>query len=210
MEMCSIFADISGYTSYISSCSSDEEISNAVKALFVIRSEFNNVLKLDFGGKKIRFIGDCIHGVIAEGTYASTDTKESIKSSLLCASAIRSSFNVCKELLSGIDFLGLAIGIEIGNTPISRVGIRGEKSVRLSSSSATVDSELCQRSCDGTQTAVGTRLYSLAPPEVKEMLGRNRIISNLDYSLAPIAISMTVKSNTVAAEPEFRAFCKDD
>lgn len=62
-------------------------------------------------------IGDCIHGILIEGTAATTDDAETAKNAMLCAAAMRSFAVALKELeAEGIDVgnLGLAIGLEHG------------------------------------------------------------------------------------------------
>jgi hypothetical protein len=72
MGMASIFADIDGFTNFVDQSiqGGSEAIRDAVKIVHVIREELNSVLKDDFGGKRLRFIGDCIHGCLAEGERA--------------------------------------------------------------------------------------------------------------------------------------------
>jgi len=54
----SIFADIDGYTKFVMRpFAGSREIRKAVETIHVIREELNSVLKDDFGGKRIRFIG---------------------------------------------------------------------------------------------------------------------------------------------------------
>ena len=86
--------------------------------MHVIRAELERVVTSDFDGRRIRFIGDCIHGLICEGTSKTTDVKETISSATLCSGALRSSFDLALEKLAsaGIDVsgLGLQIGFEYG------------------------------------------------------------------------------------------------
>ena len=98
MGMASIFADIDGFTNFVdqSILGGSEKIREAVKVVHVIREELNSVLKEDFGGKRVRFIGDCIHGCVAEGERAD-DAAKSVREAVLCASAMRSSFDLCLE-----------------------------------------------------------------------------------------------------------------
>lgn len=182
MEMCTIFADVDGYTKYISDCITKRDITNAITALHVIRKELNNVLKLDFEGKKVRFIGDCIQGVVADGDTNNIDDKRTVESSLKCSAAMRSSFTLCQEMLDGTENLGLAIGIEFGETPVTRLGIRGDKGVRVASSKASIDSEQCQKQCSGNQTAIGDNAFKISSPEVKRFFGFGKVVDGFDYT----------------------------
>ena len=66
MEMLSIFADIDNFTKYVQHCIETGKVQELVSNLHVIRKELAAVLKSDFAGKKVRFIGDCLHGLVAE------------------------------------------------------------------------------------------------------------------------------------------------
>ena len=52
-----------------------------------------------FGGAKGRFIGDCIHGLLVEGTAQTTEVEETISNMTLCAAAMRSSFGIALKSL---------------------------------------------------------------------------------------------------------------
>ena len=72
----------------------DSAAKNVVRTLHVLRSELDAVLHEDFAGRKVRFIGDCVHGLVVEGTAQTTDEKETITNLTLCAGGMRSSFNL--------------------------------------------------------------------------------------------------------------------
>src|SRR5580698_5562326 len=61
---------------------------------------------------------------------------------------MRDSFELCQEIVGGIDALGLAIGIEYGQIPLTRVGLRGEDSVRCAAGRAVIFSERAQQSLE--------------------------------------------------------------
>ncbi|MBK8771894.1 MAG: hypothetical protein IPM06_15880 [Rhizobiales bacterium] len=121
LRACSIFADVDKFTAFVDAAI--EKGSNAIReaaiGIHVIREELNSVLKTDFSGKRIRFIGDCIHGVLAKGDGESR-TASTLHHAAMCASAMQSSFDLCKTLVPGVSSLGLAIGIEFGQVPITR------------------------------------------------------------------------------------------
>ncbi len=98
----------------------DDNPENVVRCLHVVRSELDRVLSSDFSGRRIRFIGDCIHGHLMEGTAYQTDTEDSVSTGALCSGALRSSFDLALERLRAnsvdTDDLGLAIGFEYGPT----------------------------------------------------------------------------------------------
>jgi len=70
----SIYADIDGFTDYVADrIANDASAKDVGKALHILRGELDVVLHEHFAGRKIRFIGDCVHGVLIEGTAQTTD-----------------------------------------------------------------------------------------------------------------------------------------
>src|SRR5690606_30514067 len=154
--------------------------------------ELDAVLDSDFGGRKVRFIGDCVHGVLAEGTAQTTDAEETMITVTLCAGAMRSSFDLALEVLQdeGIACgdLGLAIGFEFGPIALTRLGMKGSM-VRCAVGRSVLGSEEEQLRCSGTQTAIGNVAYDGACESVREIFGETRVRSDLDYAAAIDALS---------------------
>lgn len=163
MGMASLFADIDGYTRYVDDAIRNGQgaIRSAVLAVHVLREELNSVLKEDFGGKRVRFIGDCIHGLIAAGEKRD-DAGKAVKDAALCASGMRSSFVLAQKLLGTIDKLDLAVGVEYGEIPLTRVGYRGNDSVRCAAASAVIRSEQLQQAIAGGGISLGPVALGLA------------------------------------------------
>lgn len=201
-ESVSLYGDIDNFTRYVSDRVEDDEgAESVVKTLHVLRGEFDCVLHEDFSGKKIRFIGDCIHGILVEGTAATTDDAETAKNALLCAAAMRSSFNLALEELKAADVdvgnLGLAIGLEHGITSVTRLGIKGER-IRCCISRSVLTSEEEQRRCSGSQTAIGPTLYKHAPEEFRTLFGEARVQAKFDYPAALDALEPKSDSKKAA------------
>lgn len=207
-EMASLFADLSGFTAYVRYGMASGNIRQVVSNLHVIRGEMAGVLN-DFGGRKIRFIGDCIQGGLAEGTQLQTHDMDTVRQAFRCAGAMRSSFELCQDILPGIDDLGLKIGIEMGTTPITRLGIRGARSVRCSSSKAVTVSERVQRNCDKNETALGVSALHRAPSAIRQACDWRGAVHGLDYEAAiAFAAAMSApaiaRASEVPAEPHAR------
>lgn len=169
MNMTSIFADIDGFTSFVDSAiqKGSNSIKTAAAAIHVVREELNDVLQEDFNGKRVRFIGDCIHGVMGAGERLDDD-EEAVKQAALCASGMQSSFELCKQNLDGITNLGLAIGIEHGPTPLTRLGQSGNDSVRCAASRAVIISERTQQSISGSGVRLGPNAVGHADANVRK------------------------------------------
>lgn len=207
MSLVSIYADIDGYTRYIDDAIKTGQIAEAVKTLHVIREEFQRVLMDDYQGRKVRFIGDCMHGLIAEGTESGINEVATVRAAAECVAALRSSFKLCQQLVPHASSLGLAIGFELGETPISRVGIRGERSIRLATSVATITSEKLQSKCDGNETAIGEAAYAVATPSLKYAFESDKIARDFDYNTAAVVLAIKSQnhSSIVATSTQLRA-----
>lgn len=200
MELASVFADVDNFTAYIDQAIRTGRIAEAVANLHVIRAEMAAVLRDDFAGRKVRFVGDCIHGLIAEGDARQTDQMATMQTAVKTAAGLRSSFNLCKEILPGIEDLGLAIGVDYGWTPICRLGLRGANSVRAAASRATCLSEAEQRRCEGDETALGEAAFKASPASVRAVFAHNRKVPNLDVDSADLLLG-SVQAPYIATAP---------
>jgi class 3 adenylate cyclase len=204
MPLASIFADIDGFTAYIDNAMTSGSIAQAVANLHVLRGEMAGVLRDDFNGRKVRFIGDCIHGLLAKGDARETDSVSTIDEAIMASGGLRSSFELCQSMLPGISNLGLAIGIDYGQTPICRLGLRGDASVRSASSRATCASEQEQRQCKGTETAIGEAAFAEASPKVRRAFSPDRKLPNLTYANAQLLFGTMMSpfaGNNAESEP---------
>ncbi|CAG9180606.1 adenylate/guanylate cyclase domain-containing protein [Cupriavidus pinatubonensis] len=188
----SIYADIDGFTNYVGDrVAADETAEDVVRVLHVLRGELDAVIHSDFAGRKIRFIGDCIHGVLIEGTAATTDASQTATNAMLCAGALRSSFELALSMLNdeGIDVgeLGLAIGVEYGVIAITRLGVKGEM-IRCCISRAVLQSEIEQLRCNGSQTAIGATAKTHCPEAIASIFGDSRRKTNLRYETVIAAL----------------------
>ena len=187
-DACTIYGDLDGFTRYVgNNITTDNGAKHVVRALHVLRAELDAALHEDFKGRKVRFIGDCIHGLLVEGTAQTTEVEETISNMTLCASGMRSSFGVVLERLkaNGTDAssLGLAIGFEFGPMNATRLGMKGEL-IRCSVSRGVVTAEKEQAGCKGTETAIGAIAYAKASEPVRAIFGSSRKRAGLDYETA--------------------------
>ena len=204
-EGVSTYADLDNFTQYVSD-NIDDNPEDVVRVLHVLRAELDRVLTSDFEGRKIRFIGDCLHGLSFEGTSRTTDDEESVSTAVLCAGALRSSFNLAIEMLEdeGIDVsnLGLQIGFEFGPMTVTRLGMQSDR-VRSSVSRGVRRSEAEQGRCGDRETAIGPSAYDAATQAVRDLFGSKRKIADLDYDTAVDALAenngQTAKAARAAA-----------
>jgi len=125
-DAATVYADLDGFTAYVSqNITKNDSAKHVVRTLHVLRSELDAVLHEDFAGRKVRFVGDCIHGLLVEGTAQTTEQEETVSNMTLCGGAMRSSFNLAikrlKEKGTDATCLGLAIGFEYGPMTVTRL-----------------------------------------------------------------------------------------
>lgn len=183
----SLYADIDGFTDFVAAgVCDDESAKNVVRVLHVLRSEMDAVLDKDFGGRKIRFVGDCVHGVLAEGTAQTTDPEETVSTATLAAAGIRSSFELAitaledDGVLDDDHGLGLAVGFELGPIAITRLGVKGAM-IRCAVGRNVLGSEVEQRRCRGNEIAIGETAYASGSSAVRTMFGSGRKRADLGY-----------------------------
>lgn len=198
LEMVSIYADIDGFTKYISeNIGTVEGQKDIVRCLHVLRAEMDACLTNDFQGRRVRFIGDCIHGILCEGTSQTTNKQVSVDTALEAAAGIRSSFILSKELLEEkfniTANFGLAIGLDFGETMLSRVG-RLDENTRFSLGLSTISSEEEQMRCAGDETAIAEEAYSHLSQKYKDLF-TDRITKNLNFEILEETEQNEVENN---------------
>lgn len=208
-DAATVYADLHGFTAYVAkNITNNESAKHVVRALHVLRSELDAVLYADFSGRKVRFIGDCVHGLAAEGTAQTTEEEETISNMTLCAAAMRSSFSLAirklKEAGTDASSLGLAIGFEYGPMTVTRLGMKGDL-VRCSVSRGVLVAEEEQCRCAGSETAIGALAYGSASQAVRTVFGTSRKRANLDYDTA---VAELTSPNDKAAK-RARSFSSD-
>lgn len=186
-EIVSIYADIDGFTNFVSAnMGTDEGKANIIRALHIIRSEMDATLNCDYKGRRVRFIGDCLHGLICEGSHVATDMNKSVDVATEAVGGIRSSFNMCLDkidelfTIEGLSELGLAIGYEIGDVSLTRVGKRNDTS-RYAIGMSTIKSEDAQKVCKGNATKIGDTALTYLNDKY-EALFSNQIAIDLTYA----------------------------
>ncbi|HEY9233838.1 MAG TPA: adenylate/guanylate cyclase domain-containing protein [Phenylobacterium sp.] len=179
----SLYADLDGFTAFVNRWI-DSRPADVVKALHVIRAELDRVLEVEFRGRKIRFIGDCVHGLLCEGTAQTTDAEATVSTAALCAGGLRSSFDLSLKKLAadGVDTggLGLQIGFEHGPMTVTRLGLHADK-VRCAVSRGVRASEAEQLRCAADETAIGEVAYAEGTAALRKLFGTSRKAKDLDY-----------------------------
>lgn len=192
-EGVSLFVDIDGFSKFVADKIDDGDEEEVVKVLHVLRKELRDVLQ-DFDGRKVRYHGDCIQGVMMEGTSKTTDALETIDAAIKCAGAMRSAFDVATAFLGHQDDLGLAIGLAYGPIVLTGLGIKGQRD-RCAFGRCVFESEQLQRECSGDETYVNKEFVDNGSKGVEAIFEDGRRQDDLDYNTVCSIIS-AVDGNT--------------
>ncbi len=95
----------------------------------------------------------------------------------MCAAAMRSSFDLCLKIVKPGAAIDLAIGIEYGPTPLTRIGDTGDDSVRCAASRATVGAERVQQQIEGGGVRLGPAAASFADHSVRKNFGAGPLMT---------------------------------
>ncbi|WP_119389883.1 adenylate/guanylate cyclase domain-containing protein [Taklimakanibacter lacteus] len=207
MGMASLFADIDGYTAFVDNAirQGPEAIKTAVVGIHVIREELNDVLKADCEGKRVRFIGDCIHGLMTKGTVATDDDAGAVLDACMCAAAMKSSFDLCCEIVPGLQDLDLAIGIDYGVVPLTRIGRPGEESIRCAAGKAVIESERAQQQIENGGTRLGEGAMNVASHRVRQHFGSTRRIPEYDDAANLLGAPVSQVTTIISQQPSARS-----
>ncbi len=220
MEMAALFADIDNFTPFVDAALKSGAGREVVRAMYVIREEQRAVLKSDFGAKRLRFVGDCAIGLHADGTVAETNAAKTVENAALCAAALHHSLAICGQEMPSVATLGLQVGIAYGMTPITRLGIRGEMSVRCAASRAVMDAEHHQGIAERGETALSESALAVSS-RIRKLANSQRGAIKLPFAAmeallsgAPIAFdsagTSAAGSSRSNAPPPFRAHSGGD
>jgi len=161
----SLFADVDKFTAYIDEAKTDDEKKTALRVLHAIRKEMAAVVKHDFDGLRIQYQGDRVQALFH---LPKDDGAEIVDKTVDAAIALQSSMEQCiKTLLPESASLGLALGIDIDTTLVSKLGIRGDRD-RICIGTAVQNAAETQEACHSLEIGTTARAYSLLSNESAE------------------------------------------
>ncbi|MBP6013297.1 MAG: hypothetical protein KBA31_13815 [Alphaproteobacteria bacterium] len=215
MEMAALFADIDQFTNYVDQSLRSGAGRQVVRTMFVLREEQRAVLRKDYRAKRLRFVGDCVIGLSASGDGVDVSPAKTVEDAVQCAAALHGSLQVCREEIVGAEPLGLQIGVAYGVSPITRLGIRGDMSVRCAASRSIMEAERHQGMAERGETIVAESALSVST-RVSKLARTNGAVSGSlaavesVLSAAPLQLlpSATVRSSSPPA-PAFRAHSRE-
>ncbi|WP_255217118.1 hypothetical protein [Myxococcus sp. AM010] len=152
-EAITFFGDLSGFTSYVASLSTEDEKKEALRLLHVLRSEMQAVVA-DYDGDFIQFQGDRVQALLYEARTSGRFKSKAVET----AAALCSAVDLAKELFPALATLDVSCGADVGKILVGRVGLRDDKEVTVLGRSIPCASELQDGAGDG-HTAISVRLW---------------------------------------------------
>jgi class 3 adenylate cyclase len=154
----SLFADVSGFTRYVDGAQTDEEKKTALKLFHAIRKEMAHVVKQDFSGLRVQYQGDRIQGLFH---LPKNDEAAILKKAVETAAGLQSSMEYAlKQCLPEAGPLGLAIGIDLDATLVSKIGTRGQRD-RIAIGTGVENAARAQEKSDGGEVSLTPRVFQL-------------------------------------------------
>ncbi len=147
----SLFADVDGFTAYIDAATTKDEKKSALRVLHAIRHEMAAVVKHDFNGLRIQYQGDRAQALFH---LPKDDSSAIAEKAVSAAVGLQSSIEyTLRECLPEAAPLHLAVGIDVGPTLVSKLGIRGERD-RICIGLGVENAEKCQERCKGGEIGI--------------------------------------------------------
>ena len=191
----SVFADVSGFTRYIDGLVTDFDKAQALRMLHAIRYEMDRVLKDDYQGIRVQYQGDRVQGLFH---LPQDDEARISEKSVHAAGAFQSSMQETIPLwIPESRSLGIAVGIAIGGTLASRLGIKGELD-RICIGEAVQYAALCEEGCNAKETGITRDVYDVINDDLKSLFSFKTSRS--------MYVSSKLTASVVAAFDEERSY----
>ena len=161
----SVFADVSGFTAYVDEAETDEEKKEALRVFHAIRKELATVVRSDYEGIRVQYQGDRVQALFH---IPKDEEEEIVAEAVEAAVGLQSSIeHTIKEALPEAEDLGLAVGVDVGTTLVSKLGTRGHRDRICIGVPVENAADLEERS-EGGRIAVTSRAYEALPDNLSE------------------------------------------
>jgi class 3 adenylate cyclase len=167
----SLFADVCGFTKYIDDADDDESRIAALRVFAVLRREFAKVVKEDFDGVRVQYQGDRIQALfhLPKGDKAAI-ALEVVKA----AAGLQSSMEITlKEHLPEAASLGIAVGVDLGTTLASFLGLRGQRD-RICLGLPVESAAALEERYGQQVTAISAAVYGELPKDIQALFEKKK------------------------------------
>jgi class 3 adenylate cyclase len=179
----SLFADVSGFTKYVDAAQTIEDKKRALKVFHAIRKEMAHVVKDDFSGLRVQYQGDRIQSLFH---LPKNEDSAILKKAVEAAAGLQSSMEyTLKQCLPEAGPLGLAIGIDLDITLVSKIGTRGQRD-RICIGGGVENAARAQEKSVGGEVSLTPRAFELLDEHFQPQFSldedRNLYVASKFYS----------------------------
>lgn len=161
-----IFADLDGFTKYVRDAEDNDRVASLVRVFHMIRAEFHKVIQTDYPGLVLQHQGDRVFAIIHLPSGDEFDKR--CRKAVDIAIALQSSMEeVLNRHLGDRKDIHVAIGIDIGQTIITRLGKQGQREMICLGRSVSSAEKLQLRS-SGREIRVSAEIYDALRDGVKK------------------------------------------
>ncbi len=161
MFAASLFADISGFTRYIAKAEKNGTQAQALRVLHAIREEMACIVRQDFSGFRVQFQGDRVQALFLGKEQKVA--QRAVQAALGLQSSIEGPI---KECIPQAHPLHVAIGIDLGWTLVSRLGVRKYRDP-ICIGASVERAAAFEEASDGGQIAISRRLYQALSADLR-------------------------------------------
>ncbi len=194
-----VFGDVSGFTAYIDKAASDDKSKDALRVLHAIRKEMATIVRQDYSGVRVQFQGDRIQAIfhLPQG-----NEQKIAERAVDTAVALQSSMElVIKQLLPEATGLGMAVGVAMGTTLVSKLGTRGHRD-RICIGDAVEAAATFQEGTAGGEIAIPFNVYANLDENLQAQFSYNEgrdiyLATNLTQEKVELARKASLYRQTV-------------
>lgn len=161
----SVFADVTGFTAFIDAAADEAAKLAALRVFHGIRKEMAKVVTSDFDGVRVQFQGDRVQALF----HMPVDNESRIATKAVeAAIGLQSSMaHTLKTLLPEAAPLGLAVGVDMGSTLVTKLGTRAHRD-RICLGEHVERAARCEEACDSGQIGITTAVYNALDDDLKQ------------------------------------------
>lgn len=198
-----IYADLDGFTKYVQEAEDDDKVVSLVRIFHMIRHEFHAVIKSDYPGLVLQHQGDRTFAIMHLPSGDKFDDRCNRAVDIVIG--LQSSMeHVLNEHLGDRKDIHVAVGVDIGQALVTRLGKRGRREM-ICLGEEVSSAEALQLKSSGRQIRISEEIYNAIKNETKkgefkkdddgDYVAKNLTFPRLDELEAAAA----AKSNAVGA-----------
>ena len=153
----SIFIDVDAFTKYVAAAKDENERKDRVRVFHLLRREFRDVAVSDYGGVRIQYQGDRMQAIFHIPKNKQDEIcREVVETALACQASMEEVIN--ESIAEKYGALHIAIGIEIGQLVVSRLGKKGDRDT-ICLGESVYQAESIQNRADGKETRISENVF---------------------------------------------------